>query len=362
MSAEKRLAKLKRAIRSTGADAMLVTNFVNVSYLTGFTGDDSFLFVGADQELLITDERYTIQLGEECPDLKLVVRAPGQSIHEALAKVLKSARVRLLAVEAESVTIGLLTRLEQASPQIDIVSTSGAVEQLRMIKDRSEIAATRHAVEIAEKAFAVVRAGLRPEQTELDVANQIDQLIRLFGGSGCSFPPIVAVGERSALPHATPGNRLIGDANLVLIDWGAIGSRYMSDLTRVLVTGKISPKLEKVYEVVLKAQRRAIQAIRPGRTLHEVDAVARKIIADAGYGKYFGHGLGHGIGLEIHEAPRLAPGQKLPLAPGMIVTVEPGIYLPRWGGIRIEDDILVTKQGHEVLTNVEKELSASVVS
>ena len=135
MSAEKRLAKLKRAIRSTGADAMLVTNFVNVSYLTGFTGDDSFLFVGADQELLITDERYTIQLGEECPDLKLVVRAPGQSIHEALAKVLKSARVRLLAVEAESVTIGLLTRLEQASPQIDIVSTSGRSEERRVGKE-----------------------------------------------------------------------------------------------------------------------------------------------------------------------------------------------------------------------------------
>ena len=361
MPYSKRRSRLTRLVQRASVDAMLITNFVNVSYLTGFTGDDSFLIVSPQKELLITDERYTIQLSEECPSLELVVRPPGVAINESVAKVLKSARIRRLAIEAESITVGLLDRLSEKSTQVEFVPTSGAVEELRMIKDRSEVLATRRAIDIAERAFAVVRAGLRPEQTELEIANQIDQQIRLFGGTACSFPPIVAVGERSALPHATPGSKCVGDADLILIDWGAVGSHYTSDLTRVLVTGKISPKLRKIYGVVLRAQQRAIRAIRPGRSMAEVDAVARKVIADAGYAKYFGHGLGHGIGLEVHEAPRLAPAQKLLLSAGMIVTVEPGIYLPRWGGIRIEDDVLVTKSGHEVLTGVERELLACVV-
>ena len=360
MSFTRRRARLSRIVQRLGDDAILITNFTNVSYLTGFTGDDSFLLISPQKELLITDARYTIQLGDECPSLELAVRPPSMSINDAVARVLKSARVRRLAIEADSMTVGLRERLAEKSPQVELVPVTGAVEQLRMIKDRAEVAATRRAIEIAERAFSVVRAGLRSEQTELEVANQIDQQIRLFGGSGCSFPPIVAVGRRSALPHATPGDQRIGDADFVLIDWGAVGSHYVSDLTRVLVTGKISPKLRKVYGVVLKAQRRAIDAIRPGRTLEEVDSVARKVIADAGFAKYFGHGLGHGIGLEIHEAPRLAPGQKMLLSAGMIVTVEPGIYLPRWGGVRIEDDVLVTKAGHEVLTSVERELSECV--
>ena len=172
----------------------------------------------------------------------------------------------------------------------------------------------------------------------------------------------MAVGPRSALPHAAPTQQLIGEADFVLIDWGAVRSQYMSDLTRLLVTGKISPKLRKVYGVVFKAQRQAIASIKPGKLLEEVDAVARRVIARAGFGKYFGHGLGHGVGLEIHEAPRLAPGQKMPLRAGMLVTVEPGIYLPKWGGVRIEDDVLVTRNGHEVLTSVEKDLDDCLVA
>ncbi len=362
MSLAKREAKLTRFVKQAGADAILVTNFTNVSYLTGFSGDDSFLLVSRKKTILLTDARYTIQLGEECPSLDLAIRPPGVSIIDLLAKVLKSTGIRHLAIEADSMTVGLQDQLSKKAPQVEFKPVFGAVEQLRMIKDRTEIAATRRAIEIAERAFGVIRASLRPEQTEAVVANQIDQQIRFFGGSGCSFPPIVAVGPRAALPHATPTDQHLGEGNFVLIDWGAIGASYVSDLTRVLVTGTISPKLRKVYGVVLKAQRRAINAIRPGRTFEEIDSVARKVISDAGFGKYFGHGLGHGIGLEIHEAPRLAPGQKMLLSAGMIVTVEPGIYLPQWGGVRIEDDVLVTKTGHEVLTNVEREFSECVVA
>jgi Xaa-Pro aminopeptidase len=194
------------------------------------------------------------------------------------------------------------------------------------------------------------------------VAAEIEYQARRFGAKALSFPAIVAVGPRAALPHATPTAAQLKSNDFVLIDWGANSGLYMSDLTRVIVTGKISPKLRKVYGVVLTAQLAAIDAIRPGVTCEEVDRVARKIISKAGFGRAFGHGLGHGTGLEIHEAPRLAAGQKTKLRPGMIVTVEPGIYLPGWGGVRIEDDILVTRTGHEVLSDVPKQLDDCVLA
>ncbi len=197
--------------------------------------------------------------------------------------------------------------------------------------------------------------------TEKQVAADLEHQIRRFGGKGLSFPAIVAGGAWAALPHAVPGDRKIGDDDFTLIDWGANAGLYISDLTRVLVTGKISPKLDKIYNIVLEAQLAGIEAIRPGVTCGEVDAAARSVIAKAGYGKQFGHGLGHGIGLEVHEAPRLGGNQETELKPGMVVTVEPGIYIPGWGGVRIEDDILVTKKGHEVLSNVPKELKECLV-
>jgi Xaa-Pro aminopeptidase len=187
--------------------------------------------------------------------------------------------------------------------------------------------------------------------------------VRLFGGTCGAFPSIVGVGPRAALPHGRPvRDSRIGDYDFVLIDWGARGRLYHSDLTRVLATAKLSPQLQKVYGVVLNAQRSAIAAIRPGAVMKDVDRAARKVIEDAGFGPQFGHSLGHGIGLAVHEQPRLAPDQDRPLAAGMVVTVEPGIYLPEWGGVRIEDDVLVTADGCEVLTGVAKELEECVVS
>ena len=357
---DQRRDRLRQLLRSHGAEAMLVTNFTNVTYLTGFTGDDSYLLVTRKIDFLITDGRYTIQANQECPGLDLEVRQPGVAMIESVSKLVKKSKAVTLGLEANSMTVSLRDRLADALPRVILTPTTGLVEQLRMIKDRHEVAATRHAIQIAERAFGVVRAALRAEQTEKQVADQIDHQIRLFGGNGCSFPSIVAVGPKAALPHATPGESRIGEDHFVLIDWGAKANLYTSDLTRLLVTGKISPKFQKLYEVVLKAQRRAINAIRPGVTLAAVDKVARSFIARAGYGKYFRHGLGHGIGLEIHEAPRLAPGQDQLLRKGMIVTVEPGIYLPGWGGIRIEDDILITQSGHEVLTNAGKDLADSI--
>lgn len=348
-------------LRKLGADGLLVTNFTNVTYLTGFTGDDSYLLVTGSDDVLISDGRYTTQIEEECPGLEVDIRRLGETILTAVTNLIRRAKISTLAVESGSMTIGQFEQLSKAVPPSTLVGSSALVEQLRMIKDRQEIAAIRLAADQARRGLEVVRASLTPEQTEKQVAADIEHALRHFGARGCSFPSIVAAGPRSALPHAVPTDATIAGSDFVLVDWGACEGLYRSDLTRILVTGKISPKLRKIYGVVLKAQMAAIRAIRPGVRCEQVDDVARRIISKAGYGKRFGHGLGHGIGLDIHERPRLTRANDTVLRPGMVVTVEPGIYLPGWGGVRIEDDILVTRDGYELLTDVGKELDECVV-
>ena len=240
-----------------------------------------------------------------------------------------------------------------------MISTGDRVEALRAVKDEIEIAAIREAIDYAERAFTMLRAGLVAGETEKQVADHLEALLRDVRGHGSSFPPIVAVGRRAALPHARPtAEARVGDDDFVLVDWGATGRPYKSDLTRVLVTGKVTPEFEKVYRTVLTAQERAIAAIRPGVKAQDVDAEARSVIEQAGFGRFFDHGLGHGIGMDIHEAPRLRKESPTILEPGMVVTVEPGIYLPEWGGVRIEDDVLVTPDGCEVLSDLPKTLDA----
>jgi Xaa-Pro aminopeptidase len=353
--------KLRKLFRKQGLDALLVTNFVNVTYLTGFTGDDSYLLVLEKGEVVISDPRYTTQLEEECPGMEASIRAPGVGMVERIAQIAQQAKVSKLGIEGTSLTVAARDEIAKALPKIELVSTTNLVEDLRVIKDKDEITAIRQAIWFAERAYGILKASLRPERTEKEVADELENNIRLFGGKGCSFQSIIAVGARAALPHARPTSQKIGADDFVLVDWGANGGQYMSDLTRVLVTGKISPKLERIYRVVLSAQEQAIAAIKPGKTGHEIDEVARTSIAKAGFGKNFGHGLGHGIGLEIHEGPRLAAGHHRKLEPGMVVTVEPGIYLPGWGGVRIEDDVLVTKTGCEVLTTLGKQWEDALV-
>lgn len=353
--------KLRKLVKKTGAEALLVTDVKNVTYLTGFSGQDSYLLVAKDAEVLLTDPRYTQQVEEECPGLELASRAPGKSILSTAQKLVKSAGVSQLGIEAISVTIDQFHTLADKLAPATLIPTSGLVEQLREIKDAEELVAIRKAIHIAEKAFAAIRATMHRDQTERQVAADLEYQVRRFGGSGLSFPPIVGVGERAALPHGVPSHKKIGEDSFVLIDWGAVADGYVSDLTRVLATGKISPKIKRIYDIVLKAQLRAIDAIKPGAMLCDVDKAARDVIAEAGFGKRFGHGLGHGIGLNVHEAPRFNSSQTRPLQVGMVVTVEPGIYIPGFGGVRIEDDVLVTKTGYEVLTHVPKDFDESVI-
>lgn len=357
-----RRQKLLAEVRKKRLESILVTNETNVRYLTGFTGDSTYLLLGPKLSLLISDSRYTTQIAEECSGLDLFTRPHTLKMHEAVGNVTNKAKLTKLGFEPGTVTVETLEQWKEQLKTVEFVPCSGLVEDLRMVKDAGELAEIRLAIRLAEKGFATLRATIRPDSTELEVAHDLEHAMRKFGSPGVSFPPIVGVGPRGALPHGRPSTARISDADSVLVDWGAVSpGGYRSDLTRVLVTGKVSAKLEKVYRVVLNAQRLGIEAIRPGAKCSDVDAVARQHIDQAGFGKYFGHSLGHGIGLNIHEGPRLAAVSEQILEPGMIVTVEPGIYIPDVLGVRIEDDILVTKDGCEVLTSVPKEFEEAIV-
>jgi Xaa-Pro aminopeptidase len=352
-----RCENLARTLEAARADALLVLSAANVRYLTGFTGEDATFLLTRDRPILLSDGRFTTQLAQECPGLEVHVRQVGQLMSEALIDLIKKLEIHRLAFESANLSVADFEALKQGLPAIEFVGVKDPVEALRAIKDAEEIDAIRAAIHAAERAFAMLRGGLRVEESEKDTADALEGYLRRCGASSASFPPIVAVGVRAALPHARPepGTRL-GSDDFVLVDWGATVQGYRSDLTRVLVTGKVTPKFEQVYRTVLEAQERGIAAIRPGVLARDVDAEARSVIEEAGFGGFFNHGLGHGIGLEIHETPRMSRTAQTALQAGMVITVEPGIYLPDWGGIRIEDDVLVTPDGAEVLTRVPKAL------
>jgi Xaa-Pro aminopeptidase len=352
-----RREKLRSAWKDAEIDAVLVSAPSNVSYLTGFSGDSSLLLVGRDRDLIVSDGRFTTQLAQECPGLEARIRSPGQDMNPAVADVLRLMGLTRVGFEATHLTVADHEVLAHAAPTVTLLPTTGQVEALRQIKDDGEIAAIREAISFAERAFQMLRAGLREGESEKDTADVLEGYLRRCGATAASFPPIVAVGANAALPHARPSaTTRIGDDDFVLVDWGATGRPYKSDLTRVLVTGKVTPKFEAIYQTVLNALKRGIAAIRPGVKAHDVDAEARSVIEEAGFGRFFDHGLGHGLGIDIHEAPRIRKGSNVVLEPGMVFTVEPGIYLPGWGGIRIEDDVLVTPDGCEVLSHVSRSL------
>ena len=365
--------KIRRVVAKHKLDALLITNPINIRYLTGFTGGTSCLLIQPGRDAILSDPRFTIQIEEECPGLEAVISPRSQATSKTLLALLGKTTAGKLGIEADTVTIGQHDRLFQSLPHWQSVPTTNVVETLRQIKDRDEILQIRRAIGISARAFEGVCKQLRKQEpqnpllTEIDVCIALEFFMRLGGAEDRSFPSIIAAGARSALPHANPTAQPLEGQPLLLFDWGCVVNGFMSDLTRVLILkppdktpqGK---KLRTIYETVLKANKAAIAAIKPGKTCEEIDAVARNIIKDAGYGKHFGHGLGHAIGLRIHENPRFAAGDQTILKPGMVMTVEPGIYLKGWGGIRIEDDILVTKSGCEVLSkDVPKTFEAMIL-
>ena len=359
-----RRAKLRRALKKAGfeVDGLIISGLANVRYLTGFTGDSSWLFLTATSCVLLSDTRYETQLADECPGLDVEIRDSGSTINDLSAKVVAKSKSRRVGFEADHTTVAQHSALSEKMTTATLVATSGLVERLREVKDPWELTQIRAAIEYAQRGIGVVRSSLRADQTETEIRYLLEAAMRSFGANGTGFEPIVGVGPTAALPHAHAGMRRIAEHAVLLIDWGAsTDSGYRSDLTRVFITGRPTKQMELVYNTVLAAQQAAIKAIRPGVKCADVDKIARSLIERAGFGKYFGHGLGHGFGLEIHESVRVSPVSDREFEAGMVVTMEPGIYLPGKFGVRIEDDILVTSDGNEVLSNLEREFEQAIV-
>lgn len=353
-----RRERLARLVAANDLDGFLVTKPVNVSYLSDFSGDSSYLLVGRDRVLFITDGRYVDQCKEECPALPLHVRPPNVKITEAAIDCLNKLGWRRVGMEAGHVTVGEAEKLKAGCPTVAWKLCDEIIEGFRAVKDEDELKQIREAIAMAEGAFNRFRQTLAGGDTEKALSDRMEMLMRGTGARCSAFPTIVGVNERAALPHAPLTERRIGGAELLLVDWGASGRFYKSDLTRILAPRKISTKLRQTYEVVLRAQSRAIAKIRPGVVAQAVDAEARAALEEAGFGSFFSHSVGHGLGMEVHEAPGLRGGNTMQLEVGMVCTVEPGVYLPEWGGIRIEDDVLITPDGCQVLTSVSKDLDA----
>ena len=351
----KRRERLFRELKDRKLPNLLVTCPHNVTYLTGFTGEDGYLFANQDEITILSDARYEEQLQLECPNDSVFIRGATISMIDATAEWLSTQSVSQVCVESQSITLAQWEKLKGQCESVQFGSSAGVIERLRERKDASEIQAIERAISMAERAFVSVSAMLTGDMSEKNVADQLEHSIRKLGGSGSAFKSIVGVGARAALPHGRPSSKRIDEAPFVLVDWGAKEHLYLSDITRIIITDKPTGKLQKIYQTVLSAQEAAIRAIRPGILMSEVDAIARGIIEKAGFGKRFTHSLGHSFGLQIHESVRLAKGQERPLEADMVVTVEPGIYIPGVAGVRIEDDVLVTKSGNRVLTSLPKQ-------
>jgi len=350
-----RIETLRRSLPENHIDALVVSSPVNIRYLTGFTGDSSALLVTRDRAIIVSDFRYEEQIGQECAGPEVRIRPVERSLWLEVVDAVSLLGLSTLAYEANAMLVADQITLVHGLPSVELTAAFGRVEAIRAIKDEGEVREIRAAVRAAERAFRMLCDGLDLGESEVQAADLLETYLKRCGSSRPAFDPIVASGPRSALPHATPEpGRPLGDFPFALIDWGATVSGYRSDLTRMVVAGNVGDEFRQVYEAVLSAQERAIAAIHPGARAKDVDAVARSAIADAGFAGRFGHGLGHGLGLALHEAPSVRPDSDAVLEAGMVVTIEPGIYLPGWGGIRIEDDILVTSDGREVLSHLPK--------
>jgi Xaa-Pro aminopeptidase len=327
----------------------------NVTYMSGFTGDDSLALVARDRHYLITDFRYIEQAEADCPGWQIVRRE--KSLWASVAQAATDASVRRMGFESAHLSVARLNHLQEAVGAMALLPIEGAVEKLREVKDAAEVKRIEEALRCQEQALREVMGSIKPGMGERDVALELDYHMRRLGAQSSAFETIVAAGERGSLPHARPTERVIAQGDALLIDWGARRFFYNSDLTRTLHLDTVTPEFEKVYTIVREAQERALAVIRPGVAFAQVDAAARDYIRQRGYGEWFGHSLGHGVGLEVHESPVVREGNEELLRPGTVFTVEPGIYMPGWGGIRIEDMVLVAEQGCRVLSRFEKDLS-----
>lgn len=351
-----RQKNLKAEVQRRKLDALLVTHLPNVRYLCGFTGSAGVLLLRVGQRpLLFVDGRYTEQAQRQAVGAR-VVTAKG-AVLIAACELCAAKSLRRIGIESDHLCVAALTTIEQTLGKgTRVVRLSGAVETLRLRKEPEEIDCIRQAVDLASKLFRPLLRELKPGRSEMDAAAKLEYLARRAGAEGMSFETIVASGERAALPHGVASRAVLPKAGFVVLDYGVVANGYCSDMTRTVHLGPVKAKWRAVYDAVLEANSAGIAAVHAGMRVCEVDRAAREVLRRAKLERYFVHSTGHGVGLEIHEQPRLGQGNDALLEPGMVVTVEPGVYLPGESGVRIEDLVVVTEQGCEVLTPVTKTL------
>lgn len=353
MRFDERQQKIRRYLDDHNLDGLLVTHLPNIRYLTGFTGSTATVLVTESETFFITDARYVVQAEREVRGRVVKVE---NTYPETVGEVITGVRLRRVGFESAHMTHKQLRALFDRVPEpIMFVPTEGAVESLRMVKDPEEIQAIRRAVEMTSEVFEQFVEEIRPGVRERDLAVELEYRLRRRGADKLSFDIIIASGERSALPHGVASEKRIA-RGFVVCDVGIVLDGYCSDMSRTVHVGNPDSRAREIYDIVLSAQLNCEQRLRGGMKSQEIDALTREVIAGRGYGEYYAHGTGHGIGLEVHEAPRVSKTADGQVPAGAVITVEPGIYLPGWGGVRIEDVVVVTETGGEVLTPTPKEL------
>lgn len=345
---------LKEKLNSEGLDAYLISKPANRRYLSGFKGTSGLLIITREEDIFLTDFRYVEQARIQARGFNVIKHEV--PLTSTLKSVFSERGIKFVGVEKDYLTLAVYDDFQKSIAGVEFVPVVCPCDYQRRIKTHQEIQLLKTAIEIADKAFLHIIDFIHVGQTEREAAFELEFFMKRLGSERNAFETIVASGDRSALPHGIASSKLINRGDFVTLDYGAVFEGYHSDMTRTVVMNSADTRQNEIYNLVLRAQQEVIKGVQPGMKANEVDSIARRIIAKAGYGDNFGHGLGHGVGLEIHEGPRLAPADETILEPGMVVSVEPGIYIPGWGGVRIEDLILITPAGCEVLTKSAKDL------
>jgi len=352
---ENRQRSVQQIIDANQLDGIFFTSLETIRYLCGFTGSDGALLLSPKEAFFLTDSRYWTQAEEEVKQSRIVHY---KKKLEGMASVLSDLKLKKVGVEGSSVTLSFFNALSKIfGNEVEFIALEDEIKNIRAAKDSQELTLIRAAIDLSSKSFSHIMGFLREGAVESEVALEMEFFIKKNGAESTGFDIIIASGQRSALPHGRASNKRIERGDFILIDFGLRFQGYHSDQTRTLVCGEPNAEQAKIYQIVKEAHDKAIEAIRPGIPFYEIDGVARDHIKQQGYGDYFGHGLGHGIGLAVHEDPAVNGENKGLIQEGMVFTVEPGIYIPNWGGVRIEDMILVTSQGSEVLTYLPRELT-----
>ncbi|MDR5658203.1 Xaa-Pro peptidase family protein [Serpentinicella sp. ANB-PHB4] len=349
---KERLNKAQSILTSENIDAVLIAKPENRRYISNFTGSVGFLVITKEAPYILVDFRYIEQAKSQCEDFKVVEINKENPIENIFQKL----NLKRVGFEDEYMTYQQYNKLYNKKYNIDLVPLGNKVNKLRMAKSQTEVDYIKKAASLADEAFDHILSFIQPNMVEREISLELEFFMKKKGASANSFDFIVASGKRSSLPHGVASNKKITKGDFVTFDFGCVYHGYCSDMTRTIVIGEANTKQLEIYNTVLKAQETALRAVKPGITGKELDEIARNIIAKKGFGQYFGHGLGHGVGLEVHELPHISVLGEEPLKPGMVITIEPGIYIPDFGGVRIEDLVVVTDDGYEVLSKSTKEL------